>query len=48
MCRIAFHGSLLAPVTVKDYKQSVLPKLKLFKIKCKEGVVDRVRNEFSS
>jgi len=42
MCRIAFHGVLLHPVTEKDYEHSVLPRLRIFKLKSKEGVVERV------
>ena len=41
-CRIAFHGALLHPITEKDYEHSVLPRVKIFKVKCKEGAVDRV------
>ena len=42
MCRIAFHGVLLHPMTEKDYERSVLPRLRIFKLKSKEGVVERV------
>ena len=42
MCRIAFHGVLLHPITEKDYERSVLPRLRIFKLKSKEGVVERV------
>ena len=41
-CRIAFHGALLQPITEKDYEQTVLPRIRIFKLKCKEGAVDRV------
>lgn len=41
-CRIAFHGSLVERFTTKDYESSVLPKIRIFKLKRREGLVDRV------
>lgn len=41
-CRIAFHGTLLQPVVDRDFPQTVLPRLKVFKLKSREGVVERV------
>ncbi len=42
-CRIAFQERLLEPVTDRDYQHSVLPTVRLFKLKTKEGTVNRVR-----
>ena len=42
MCRIAFHGILAECITEKDYVTHVLPNLKIFKNKQREGIVDRV------
>ena len=41
-CRIAFHGSLVERFTSKDYESSVLPRIRIFKLKRREGLVDRV------
>ena len=43
MCRIAFQGALVLPIVERDYHQSVLPRLRVFKHKSREGVVERVR-----
>lgn len=44
-CRIAFYGKVLEMFTDKNYCQTVLPKLKVYKNKCKSGVVDRITND---
>ena len=41
-CRIAFHGKLVHSITERDFEASVLPNIKIFKTKSREGVVDRV------
>ena len=41
-CRIAFHGKLVHAVTERDFETTVLPNIKIFKRKSREGVVDRV------
>ena len=41
-CRIAFHGKLIHPVLEKDFETTVLPNIKIFKSKSREGAVDRV------
>ncbi len=41
-CRIAFHGTLLQPIVERDFPQTMLPQLKVFKLKSREGVVERV------
>lgn len=45
MCRIALHGSVVRPITERDYETSFLPSLKVYKMKSKEGVVDRVSKQ---
>uniref|UniRef100_A0A1B6KGY1 Selenocysteine-specific elongation factor n=2 Tax=Graphocephala atropunctata TaxID=36148 RepID=A0A1B6KGY1_9HEMI len=44
-CRIAFYGSIIEAFSNKNYNQSVLPKLKIYKNKSKSGIVDRIVNE---
>lgn len=41
-CRIAFHGNLEECITRKDYESSILPRIRIFKLKRREGLVDRV------
>ena len=41
-CRIAFHGKLIHSITEKDFETTVLPNIKVFKRKSREGLVDRV------
>ncbi|XP_072277305.1 selenocysteine-specific elongation factor [Pyxicephalus adspersus] len=40
-CRLAFHGVLLEGAEDKNYAETFLPKLKVFKMKHKEGQVER-------
>eukprot|EP00117_Sycon_ciliatum_P000364 scpid69785/ scgid6458/ Selenocysteine-specific elongation factor; Elongation factor sec; Eukaryotic elongation factor, selenocysteine-tRNA-specific len=47
MCRIAFHGRLVQSITDKAYAQSFLPRLKVFKMKFREGVVERMSDEYT-
>ena len=47
MCRLAFHGQLLEQFTDSNYRETVLPKLKVFKCKSKEGVVERKSDDYS-
>lgn len=42
-CRLAFHGVLLQGMEDKNYTETFLPKLKVYKLKHKEGQVERVR-----
>jgi len=46
-CRLAFHGNLLEVAKDKDYQQTFLQKLKIFKTKSKEGVVERMIDDNS-
>ncbi|OZJ03798.1 hypothetical protein BZG36_03023 [Bifiguratus adelaidae] len=41
-CRLAFHGHLRFLVSDKDYQLNVLPKLKIYKLKEKTGMIDRI------
>lgn len=41
-CRLAFHGQLRHPLSAKDYSTTELPQFKIFKVKSKEGVVERI------
>lgn len=46
-CRIAFWGKILTYAKDKEYKTNFLHKLKIYKIKRKEGIIDRVIDENS-
>ncbi|XP_077132681.1 selenocysteine-specific elongation factor [Ranitomeya variabilis] len=46
-CRLAFHGVLLEVAEEKNYSETFLPKLKIFKMKRKEGQVERVNDDYS-
>ncbi|XP_043934469.1 selenocysteine-specific elongation factor [Protopterus annectens] len=47
MCRLAFHGVLLEGFEDKNYTEVYLPKLKLYKIKNREGQVERVMDDYT-
>ncbi|XP_059246429.1 selenocysteine-specific elongation factor isoform X3 [Mustela nigripes] len=47
MCRLAFHGVLLHGLEDKDYAESFLPRLKVYKLKHKHGFVERVMDDHS-
>ena len=47
ICRIAFYGRLLIGLSDPKYKESVLPKVKVFKNKLREGQVERVMDEYT-
>lgn len=44
-CRLAFWGNVVDVTKDKNYKTTFLPNLKVFKIKQKEGVVERMVNQ---
>ncbi|XP_038668073.1 selenocysteine-specific elongation factor [Scyliorhinus canicula] len=46
-CRLAFHGVLLEGFEEKNYAEISLPKLKVFKLKHKEGQVERVSDDYN-
>lgn len=45
MCRLAFKGELLEIFTEKNYQETHLERIKVYKNKSKEGVVERMANE---
>ncbi|GAB1603062.1 selenocysteine-specific elongation factor-like [Argonauta hians] len=47
VCRIAFHGKLLQPYTDAKYKETRLSELKIFKVKSKEGRIERVTDAYT-
>lgn len=44
-CRIAFWGNLLVYCKDKDYKITFLPKLKTFKRKSRNGIIERIAKD---
>ncbi|XP_073087220.1 selenocysteine-specific elongation factor isoform X4 [Manis javanica] len=46
-CRLAFHGVLLHGLEDKNYTESFLPRLKVYKLKHKQGLVERVMDDYS-
>lgn len=45
MCRLAFHGRMDFMTDDKNYTETILPNLKVFKEKVKEGSIQRIVNE---
>ncbi|XP_028415189.1 selenocysteine-specific elongation factor-like [Dendronephthya gigantea] len=46
-CRLAFHGKFLEMFTDKNYTETMLPRLQIFKTKSRVGEVERVVDEYS-
>jgi selenocysteine-specific elongation factor len=46
-CRLAFHGKFLSIFTDKNYSETDLPKLRIYKKKSRVGEVERAVDEFS-
>ena len=46
-CRLAFYGKILHPFSSKDFRETCLPNLKVFKMKKKEGVIERMTDDYS-
>ena len=46
-CRLAFHGKFLEVLTDKNYVETSLPKLRIFKMKSRVGEVERAVDEYS-
>ncbi|XP_006078906.3 selenocysteine-specific elongation factor isoform X1 [Bubalus bubalis] len=46
-CRLAFHGVLLHGLEDRNYTESTLPALRVYKLKQKHGVVERVLDDHS-
>lgn len=47
MCRLAFHGRLLVGFQDSQYQQAVLPKVRVYKTKVREGLVERCNDEYT-
>lgn len=47
MCRIAFHGHLLEGISDSQYLTTILPKVKVYKTKVREGQVERCQDEYT-
>lgn len=47
VCRIAFSGRLIEPIADTNYAETVLPRVKIFKDRCKEGVVERRADDYT-
>ncbi|KAM6928351.1 selenocysteine-specific elongation factor isoform 1-T1 [Xenentodon cancila] len=46
-CRLAFQGRLLQGFEDKNYTETALPRLRIFKTKQKEGQVERVTDDYT-
>ncbi|XP_017367439.1 selenocysteine-specific elongation factor isoform X1 [Cebus imitator] len=46
-CRLAFHGILLHGLEDRNYADSFLPRLKVYKLKHKHGLVERAMDDYS-
>ncbi|XP_003973247.2 selenocysteine-specific elongation factor isoform X1 [Takifugu rubripes] len=46
-CRLAFHGHLLHGFEDKGYAETSLPRLHIYKLKHKEGQVERLTDDYS-
>ena len=46
ICRLAFDGRLIHSFQEKEYQATELPKLKIFKVKQKQGTVERLVNDY--
>ena len=47
VCRLAFHGKLLELVFDPDYVETLLPQVRVYKIKHKEGIVERKADDYT-
>lgn len=46
ICRLAFYGKVMELYTSKQHLEAALPNLKVYKVKTKEGVVERMVNKY--
>ncbi len=46
VCRLAFHGVMLEAISDVKYQETILPQVKVYKDKQKEGVVERKTDEY--
>ncbi|XP_067679923.1 selenocysteine-specific elongation factor-like [Haliotis asinina] len=47
ICRLAFHGNILESFGDADYQTTVLPKVKVVKIKRREGLMERATDKYT-
>ena len=47
VCRLAFHGKLLELVVDPGYVETLLPRVRVYKMKHKEGVVERKADDYT-
>ncbi|XP_070564699.1 selenocysteine-specific elongation factor-like [Ptychodera flava] len=47
MCRLAFYGHLVHSITDKKYHETVLPNLKIYKNKQREGFAERMLDDYN-
>ena len=48
ICRLAFDGKMIHSFKEKEYQSVELPKLKIYKDKKKEGIVERCVNDYEA
>ncbi|GFO12241.1 selenocysteine-specific elongation factor [Plakobranchus ocellatus] len=46
-CRIAFYGKIIEAISDTHYRKTVLPKMKIFKSKTREGLVERAPDRYT-
>lgn len=46
-CRIAFYGKIVKPIADTNYKKTILPNIKVFKYKTREGQVERAPDRYT-
>ncbi|XP_057295904.1 selenocysteine-specific elongation factor-like [Hydractinia symbiolongicarpus] len=46
-CRLAFYGRIEVPFLSKDYAKTYLPFLKIYKTKQKDGIVERMMDDYT-
>jgi len=44
-CRLAFYGHANFLITAKDYEKTLLPSVKIYKVKVRTGTIDRVADD---
>ncbi|XP_046345447.1 selenocysteine-specific elongation factor-like isoform X1 [Haliotis rufescens] len=47
VCRLAFHGNILESFADADYLTTVLPKVKVVKVKRREGLMERATDKYT-
>ncbi|XP_039256766.2 selenocysteine-specific elongation factor-like [Styela clava] len=46
-CRLAFQARIVESIIDKDYEKNILPDIKIYKNKMKEGIVDRIQDDYT-